>query len=93
MKYYDIFGNFKEKNKEPNNKNQLEKWVIAFQKKVKKDNFGIAIGTYNEDEKIAYEAWADFEYSKNLKIIPVIFIKETNFGEETGFAINTKFSY
>tara|TARA_Y100000589_G_scaffold318986_1_gene347049 strand:- start:14 stop:997 length:984 start_codon:yes stop_codon:yes gene_type:complete len=69
-------------------------WIFALQKKYKNKNFGLAFGTYNNQEKIAYEGWSEIDITDKLKIIPVFFVRETNKNNpELGFAINSKMIY
>ena len=72
----------------------IENWVFALQQGLKNKKIGIAVGTYNSEEKIGYEGWSEINISDKLKIIPVFFVRETNkVNPELGFSINTKFSY
>ena len=69
-------------------------WIFALQKEYPKKKFGLAIGTHNDQEKIAYEGWSEISITDKLKIIPVFFVRETNKNnQELGFAFNTKFNY
>ena len=69
-------------------------WIFALQKKYKNKNFGLAFGTHNDQEKIAYEGWSEININDKLKIIPVVFVRETNKNNsELGFAFNTKMIY
>ena len=69
-------------------------WVFALQQGLQNKKIGIAVGTYNSEEKIGYEGWSEINISDKLKIIPVFFVRETNkVNPELGFSINTKFSY
>ena len=69
-------------------------WIFALQKEYQKKKFGLAIGTHNDQEKIAYEGWSEISITDKLKIIPVFFVRETNkINPEIGFAFNTKIIY
>ena len=64
------------------------------QKTFQNNNIGIAIGTYNDEENIAYEAWSEIDITDKLKLIPILFKRENHkSGKDLGYAINTKFSY
>ena len=74
--------------------NKIKNWVLSFQKNLHKNSIGIAVGTYNEEEEIAYEGWSEIVFTDKMKIIPVIFARDNiNSSPELGFSINTKFSY
>ena len=74
--------------------NSIENWVIALQKNYQNKKFGLALGTYNEEERICYEGWSEIGMSNGVKLIPVIFLRENdNDKSDLGFAINTKISY
>ena len=80
--------------KEGDNINSSENWIFALQKKFNGTNFGIAVGTYNDEENIVYESWSEIELADNLKLIPILFIREnTNKKEDYGFALSTKLTY
>jgi hypothetical protein len=79
--------------KNGNNLKNTRNWIIASQKRYADKTFGIAFGTYNEEEKIGYEGWSEISINDKLSIIPVVFVRETNTNPELGIALNTKFRY
>ena len=80
--------------KDENGLKTKQNWVIGLQKIFENKKIGLAVGTHNEDEKIAYEGWSEINISDNLKIIPVFFIRENiSRNADLGFSINTKFNY
>ena len=80
--------------KEDNESKKIHNWIIGLQKNLDSYNLGMALGTYNTKENIAYENWIEIFISDKLKIIPVLFIKNNNHDkDELGIALNTKFSY
>ena len=69
-------------------------WVFALQQNLQNKKIGLALGTYDQQEKIVYEAWSEIDISDKFKIIPVFFIREnTQESSELGFSISTKFTY
>ena len=80
--------------KDVNSDKKIMNWFFGLQKGLPNNKIGIAVGTYNTDEKIGYEGWSEINISDEFKIIPVFFIRENNqVNPELGFSINTKFSY
>ena len=80
--------------KDENSSKTIKNWVLALQKSLENKKIGIAVGTYNADEKIGYESWSEINISDKFKIIPVFFVRQNNqVNPELGFSINTKFSY
>jgi len=80
--------------KKGNSIKTIENWIFALQKNLNNKKFGLAVGTYNEEEEICYEAWSEIDTSDNIKLIPVFFIRENNNQKpDLGFAINTKINY
>ena len=72
----------------------IKNWAFALQQGLHNKKIGIAVGTHNSEEKIGYEGWGEINISDKLKIIPVLFVRETNkVNPELGCSINTKFSY
>ena len=47
-------------------------WIFALQKTFENKKLGLAVGTHNEKENIAYELGSEIETTDKLKIIPVI---------------------
>ena len=73
---------------------KINNWIFALQKNDEFKNFGIAVGTHNEQEMIGYEAWSEIMISDKIKLIPVFFIRENiERNRDLGFAINSKFSF
>tara|TARA_B100000524_G_scaffold343086_1_gene238800 strand:- start:474 stop:1463 length:990 start_codon:yes stop_codon:yes gene_type:complete len=69
-------------------------WIIGLQKNLENKKYGLAVGTYNSEENICYEAWSEVDITDKSKVIPVFFIREkNNINDEFGFAINYKFNY
>ncbi len=69
-------------------------WIFALQKNLQNKKIGIAVGTHNAYEQIGYEGWSEITITDKLRLIPVIFLRETSpTKKELGFSINTKFSY
>ena len=80
--------------KKDNKSKKIHNWILGLQKNLDSYNYGIAIGTYNSQENIAYENWIEIFISDKFKLIPVIFIKDNKHTkDELGIALNTKFSY
>tara|TARA_B100000900_G_scaffold415163_1_gene444061 strand:+ start:5202 stop:6191 length:990 start_codon:yes stop_codon:yes gene_type:complete len=80
--------------KDDNSIKNTYNWIFALQKNFQNKTFGLAIGTHNENEKIAYEGWSEIEISDNFKFIPILFKRENNERRaDLGFSLNTKFSY
>ncbi len=80
--------------KDDNSSKNIKNWVIGLEKSLVNKKIGIAVGTHNEEEKIAYEAWSKVNISDKLKIIPVFFVRENNKAtQELGLSINTQFIY
>jgi len=72
----------------------IKNWVFAAQQNFQNKKIGIAVGTHNSEEKVAYECWSEINMSDKLKLIPIFFIRENNYANsEIGISINTKFSY
>lgn len=68
-------------------------WILGIQKEIDNVTLGLATGTYNNDENKAYELWSSINITDNFKLIPLIFVREKQIHNDTGFAINAKFSY
>ena len=68
-------------------------WIIGTQQEINSVTYGLAVGTYNDNEEIVYEGWSEIDIVDKIKLIPVLFMRENNDKNEFGFAINTKFSY
>ncbi len=69
-------------------------WIIGLQKNLENKKYGLAVGTYNSEENICYEAWSEVDITDKSKVIPVFFIREkNNTNDEFGFSINYKFNY
>ena len=79
--------------KETNSSIITRNWVIGSQKKFNNKTVGIAIGTHNEKEKVAYESWCIFEINDKFKIIPVLFIRDKTPKKDIGLAFNLKLKY
>ena len=80
--------------KDVNDGKTIKNWVFALQQGRQNKKIGIAVGTYDAEEKIGYEGWSEINISDQLKIIPVIFVREKNQkNSELGYSINTKFTY
>ena len=45
----------------------IKNWVFALQQSLQNKKIGIAVGTYNSEEKIGYEGWSEINISDNLK--------------------------
>ncbi len=56
----------------------IKNWVFALQQGLENKKIGIAVGTYNSQEKIGYEGWSEISISDKFKIIPVFFVREKN---------------
>ena len=82
-------------NKKGTFNNSIINWMIGLQKDFNNKTFGISMGTHNELENIAYEAWSEIKLANQISLIPIIFIREYDKQNknEYGFGINTKFSY
>ena len=39
---------------------------------------GLVVGTYNDNEEIAYYGWSQIYIVDKIKLIPVLFIRENN---------------
>ena len=80
--------------KEENKFNKTNNWIIALQKNFDNKKIGIAMGTYDSEERIAYEGWSEIDYTDKLKIIPTVFIRKNNVkGNDFGFVLSSKFIY
>jgi hypothetical protein len=101
---YGVAGFYKPKNlpsisasieyKNVDSTKTIKNWILALQKKSENKKLGVAVGTFNEKEKICYEAWSEIDISDKFKIIPVFFARENDLIDtELGFSINTKFIY
>lgn len=91
-KFPSISASIEQKNGDSIKK--IKNWVFALQKNYQNKKFGLALGTYNEEEEICYEGWSEIDISNSLKLIPVIFVRENDkVKSDLGFAINTKISY
>ena len=79
--------------KEFSNGSTIQNWLLALQKDFSNSSIGFGFGTYDQAQNVLYESWYSFEVSDNIKLIPVMFLKNYYSDEQFGFAINTQIKY
>ena len=85
MKFPSISASIEYKNVDSSQ--TIKNWVFALQQSLQNKKIGIAVGTYNSEEKIGYEGWSEINISDKIKLIPVFFVREKNQASGVGLSI------
>tara|TARA_B100000700_G_C15039394_1_gene854540 strand:- start:284 stop:1396 length:1113 start_codon:yes stop_codon:yes gene_type:complete len=83
--------------KETEEENTVKNWLFAIGNNGIFGEWGAGIGTYDDNENIAYESWYIYKITDKVSITPILFLrKEGNYNnqkDELGLAVNASFRY